>query len=398
MSEAAVGTTVVCSTCGSISAADARFCEECGSDLPGAPDGAAPAAGAAGEPVAERAEEPVPEPSGTAAEPSGSVVGPSGTPAGPSGTAAGPAPCRECGGVVAADGYCTTCGAKAPRARDHVVEQPQSWVAAVSDRGVRHHRNEDAAAVAADTEPGSRAVLVVCDGVSSSEDSDVASLAAARAAREVLVGSRSKGLGSQSALSGVFRTRLEIATDAASDAVARMTSPDHGTSPPSCTFVAAVVENGRVVVGVVGDSRAYWLPDTGEQQMLTVDDSWSAAQIAAGVPREQAEAGPQAHAITRWLGVDAPDHTPRVTTLLVDRPGWLMLCSDGLWNYCSPADELGALVQRTAAVAAGEPLALASRLVDWANAQGGHDNITVALARLGDPAPNPLAAEKNGES
>ena len=74
--------------------------------------------------------------------------------------------CLSCGSEVGADGYCTVCGTKAPIPRDHYVEQPASWVAAVCDRGVKHHRNEDATAVAADAEPGSRAVLVVCDGVS----------------------------------------------------------------------------------------------------------------------------------------------------------------------------------------------------------------------------------------
>ena len=88
-------------------------------------------------------------------------------------------PCANCGGVVGADGYCETCGTKAPTERDHYTEQPAPWVAACCDRGIRHHRNEDATAIAAEPEPGSRAVLVVCDGVSTSLDSDVASLAAA---------------------------------------------------------------------------------------------------------------------------------------------------------------------------------------------------------------------------
>ena len=97
--------------------------------------------------------------------------------------------CAACGGAVAEDGYCGTCGARAAAPRDHFVEQPAPWVAAVCDRGIRHPRNEDAVAVAADPEPGTRAVLVVCDGVSSSIDSDVASLAGARAARDVLAAS-----------------------------------------------------------------------------------------------------------------------------------------------------------------------------------------------------------------
>jgi len=71
------------------------------------------------------------------------------------------------------------------------------------------------------------------------------------------------------------------------------------------------------------------------------------------VPQDQAESGPQAHALTRWLGIDAPDHAPRVTTMVIGAPGWLLLCSDGLWNYCSPAGDLAALVAQTAAAAAG---------------------------------------------
>ena len=65
-------------------------------------------------------------------------------------------------------------------------------------------------------------------------------------------------------------------------------------------------------------------------------------------------------------------------------PGWLLVCSDGLWNYCSEAQDLAALLQKTAntSPASAEPLALAGALVDWANAQGGQDNITVALARI----------------
>ena len=69
-------------------------------------------------------------------------------------------------------------------------------------------------------------------------------------------------------------------------------------------------------------------------------------------------------------------------------PGWLLLCSDGLWNYASEpaalaevfrACTVGVPPQRGAAQPAEE---LAKALVDWAKAQGGHDNITVALAYL----------------
>ena len=349
-----------CSTCHAAVVASEQFCEACGTAL---------------------------SPTVVAAEPSPIDQSTQETPV-PDDLAGTASTCQACGGQVSSDGYCGTCGARAPRLRDHFVEQPAPWVAAVCDRGIRHTRNEDAVALAADPEPGSRAVLVVCDGVSNSIDSDVASLAAARAARDVLGSSRSRGMGTPSSLVAAVIARLEAATDAASEAViavSRNAKDIAGVrNPASCTFVAAVVELNLLVVGSVGDSRAYWLPDAGSATALTLDDSFAQEQIASGVPRVEAESGPQSHAITRWLGVDAPDHTPTTASMTLTEPGWLMVCSDGLWNYCSSAQDLAALVQQTASTlpADAEPLTLAGALVDWANAQGGQDNITVALARI----------------
>lgn len=384
--------TTTCPSCQVLVGASEQFCEACGAELNPASVMADDFPSGDETPLAD--ERPLPEPM------SDDLVGTAST-------------CSSCGGEVGSEGYCGTCGTRAVKRRDHFSEQPATWVAAVCDRGIRHTRNEDAAALAADTEPGSRAVLVVCDGVSSSVDSDVASLAAARAARDVLAVSRSRGMGTGLSLISALVARLEVAADAASEAVLAVTrtagdkarrakdvaapGDREGTrsasqaaaepSPASCTFVAAVVEQDLLVVGSVGDSRAYWLPDSGAATALTLDDSFAQMQIAAGVPRDEAESGPQAHAITRWLGVDAPDHKPTTATMTLAEPGWLLVCSDGLWNYCSPAEDLAALVAQSSNTSPGaaEPLALAGALVDWANAQGGKDNITVALARI-EPA------------
>jgi serine/threonine protein phosphatase PrpC len=351
---------VTCPACHSPTPPGARYCEACGHEVD--PEAAAePGASASGD-----------------ATPLDSVRVP--TPA---------SPCAACGGVVADDGYCQTCGTPAVRVRDHFGEQPAPWVAGVCDRGLRHHRNEDAMALAADQPASSRAVLVVCDGVSSSTDSDRASLAAARAAREVLTGSRPQGAGTTPARVAATVGLLTSAVEDANAAVVAATDDLHGHSPASCTIVGAVLDRELLVVGWVGDSRAYWLPDDGPATALTVDDSWAAAQIAHGVPRPVAESGPQAHAITRWLGVDSTDHAPRTVSAQLSGPGWVLLCSDGLWNYCSEAEDLAALVREQAAAAPAapgpepDPMRLAEALVAWANEQGGHDNITVALARVG---------------
>lgn len=295
-----------------------------------------------------------------------------------------PPACPNCGGAYAADGYCETCGSRRANPRDHFSEQPASWVAGVCDRGIRKAANEDAMALAAGAGQQRRAVLVVCDGVSNTVDSEIASLAAARAARDLLVRSQPQGIDTAGSRAAALGASLVDACDAAWRRVVEHT-PQGVENPPSCTFTAGVVQQSLLVVANIGDSRAYWLPDAGEARAVTVDDSVAAEQIAAGVPRQDAEQGPQGHAITRWLGVDGPSGPPKVTSVELEGPGWVLLCSDGLWNYCSEAADLSALVQQHAAIASGEPLAIADALVQFANEQGGQDNITVALARLEPP-------------
>lgn len=354
-----------CPNCGAEVSSDESFCEACGSEL--APSVA----------PADQADPGIESPITL----SRSVRAPQ--PETPPSVPPAP-PCVSCGGVVAADGYCETCGVKAQSPRDHYTELPASWAAASCDRGIRHHRNEDATAIAADPEPGSRAVLVVCDGVSTSQDSDVASLAGARAARDVLAAQRPAGLGTPASRVAAIAGSLEAASAAANAAVIDNTAPE-STNAASCTFVAAVVDRDLIVFGNVGDSRAYWVPDLGQTESareLSVDDSVAQMRIAAGVPREEAENGPQAHAITRWLGRDSPDFKPRTGSITVAVPGWLLVCSDGLWNYVSEAADVQTLVAEHAAEHP-QPLELCESLVRWANEQGGKDNISVALARFG---------------
>ena len=293
--------------------------------------------------------------------------------------------CSHCGGRILDDGFCGTCGQKAVSRRDHWSEQPAPWVAGVCDKGIVHGGNEDAMALAA-TADRTLAILVVCDGVTSAPNSDRASLAASLAACGHLTALSAPAAGSVAAAVSYWTDAL---TGAAAEANAAAVGVAHTLGdppePPSCTFVAAVVAGSLITVAWCGDSRAYWLPDSGEPKLLTIDHSLGTELIAAGRSRVEAEADPISHTITRWLGADSVDHTPEIASLSIDGPGWLLVCSDGLWNYASAPEELATVLLDHGHQSGHDPLPLAVALVDWANAAGGQDNITAALARC-DPS------------
>ena len=92
-----------------------------------------------------------------------------------------------------------------------------------------------------------RAVLVVCDGVTSAPDSDRASLAAAKAARDVLTAAAAGPAGPRRRSPTGPPSCVRPATAANREAVAVARLLGDPPEPPSCTFVAAVAEDGMVV-------------------------------------------------------------------------------------------------------------------------------------------------------
>ncbi|MGD7731853.1 PP2C family protein-serine/threonine phosphatase [Propionibacteriaceae bacterium G57] len=267
-----------------------------------------------------------------------------------------------------------------PMRRDYSTS-PAPWLAGSTDIGRRHHQNQDAIALWADA-PGEqgqpRGVLVVSDGVSSSPNSDRASKTASLTVTDLL-GSRLEQDSFHDGQVGEIYTEV---FEAANRAV--LADGADGSLAGSCTLIAAVVQGTSISVANIGDTRAYWLPDQGQPQQLSTDDSVAQTQIELGVPREQAESSIHAHAITKWLGPEATDLEPRVTSMDAEGDGWLLVCSDGLWNYASEAETMGRLLaQYWNAMPAGDgPDVLSRALVGWANAQGGRDNISVCLARV----------------
>jgi serine/threonine protein phosphatase PrpC len=277
--------------------------------------------------------------------------------------------CTGCGAnAIGEDGYCEQCGLRQPDGTDH-VEIEIAGVAGVSDKGLRHTRNEDAMALAG-TRDGVAAV--VCDGVSSSSRPEDASRIASDTGVASLAESRTAGEDAESAT----RTAMHRALDAVAGLVGTGETTQPAGEPPSCTYVSALTHGRSVTVGWVGDSRAYWLAADGGGSRLTEDDSWAGQMVTSGAMTEaEAERHPNAHVITGWLGADAPALDPHVRTFTPDGAGVVLVCSDGLWNYLPEAAELAA----AAPGAASEPLKAARSLTRIALDAGGRDNITVVV-------------------
>jgi serine/threonine protein phosphatase PrpC len=302
--------------------------------------------------------------------------------------------CRSCQAPVFDDElFCEMCGTRLiEEAADAVAEGRRSSdrqeldlgsVAAVTDRGLRRRRNEDAMAVAT-SERG--AVAVVCDGVASTANPHLA----ARAAAEETLQSLDPVLRATDPLDAdAVSAFMASAFESAQMAVSRVPDdePDGNDLSPSTTMVAAVVTSERIVIGNLGDSRAYWLSPTG-CRLLTTDDSLAQDRIAEGTAAAAAYAHPDAHTITRWIGADAESVEPSLFEMAVVQPGVLLLCTDGLWNYFRDAAALGDLVFQSATPAPGET---ARRLTDAALKAGGQDNVTVAVVSV-----HPRTALPNG--
>ncbi len=284
--------------------------------------------------------------------------------------------CPACGqGALADDRYCEGCGA--PLTPGLVVdlgdhrEFDESVAGGVTDRGLVHRRNEDAMQIA---RVGDSVLAIVCDGVSSSAAAADASAAAATAGAEALAASLADPVADRVA---AMRDAMTTALDAVVQ-VAWTRTRRRGA--PACTFLGATWDGDDLTIGAVGDCRGYWVSDDAVEQ-LTVDDSWVQEQVDQGaLSLAEAERHPYAHAITRWLGEDAPGGAPRVTSFTPPSAGRLVLCSDGLWNYAPTTERVAALVRAHPATTA--PVDVARALTRVALAAGGRDNVTVVVVDI----------------
>jgi PPM family protein phosphatase len=283
-------------------------------------------------------------------------------------------PCADCGNEAAFDEYCTVCGYR--RTAPDRDEATLGAIALITDRGIEHAGNEDAAAAGILGERPDAIAVVVCDGVSSSDAAHMAAVAASKAGVDAMLG----------ALVASRKARAAVLAGMAEAAKAAAAAGTDSATPPSCTYTAAIVVpasagTAQITVGNVGDSRAYWFPEPpAVAQQLTVDDSLAQELITAGASADSEAVQRGAHTLTRWLGADneaEPWSESSVQTITAGGPGTLLLCSDGLWNYLPDAADIARFCS------GADPAAAARALTEYALEAGGQDNITVVIVPIG---------------
>jgi serine/threonine protein phosphatase PrpC len=198
-------------------------------------------------------------------------------------------------------------------------------------------------------------LFAVADGMGGAKAGEVASGLAADAVQE------SSGDGATG------EARVAALIEEANRRVFRRATEDREASGMGTTMTVALVEDERVAIGHVGDSRAY-LYRGGRLEQLTDDHSLVAELVRSGkLTPEEAEAHPQRSVITRALGTDSEAE-----------PGDLfLLCSDGLTAMVDDDTIVEAIEQHRSNLAEA-----AKALVNAANRGGGEDNITVVFFEL----------------
>src|ERR671935_6435 len=99
-------------------------------------------------------------------------------------------------------------------------------------------------------------------------------------------------------------------------------------------MTVALVEDGVVSFGHVGDSRAYLIRD-GRLEQLTEDHSLVGELVRSGkLSPEEADTHPQRSVITRALGTD-PDVDVDTFSVPSQTGDLFLLCSDGLTDMVS---------------------------------------------------------------
>lgn len=239
----------------------------------------------------------------------------------------------------------------------------QAW--GLSDPGMVRTQNQDAFVMEKLSE--NARVAVVCDGMGGALAGNVASQLALETFITKVRFAWQEGLSEEEAAA-----LLRDAVACANEAVYQRAVQDPECSGMGTTLVAALIEDGRLTIVNVGDSRAYITGKNGIR-LVTTDHSFVQMMVQRGeLSTEEAKNHPGKNLITRAVGTEK---TVQADVYLPESDSWetLVLCSDGLSNVMADQEILFE-------VAHGEKQEdCCQRLLAIAQNRGAPDNVTVVV-------------------
>jgi len=239
----------------------------------------------------------------------------------------------------------------------------QYSAAAVSDRGRKRASNEDAFGYSIE-----HGVYIVCDGMGGAAAGEIAS---SLAVDEVM------RLFTNRAADTPLEALIDQAIAAANEAIYSRSQTNSKLNGMGTTMVALVVDERRIRVLNIGDSRCYRLRG-GHLEQISQDHSLVDEQVRLGrMTQAEALRSPLRNVITRALGTQN-SVTADIFDIEVEPGDLFLLCSDGLTREL-PDSKIEALLAAESPTTGSPLINLCNRLVESANHAGGGDNITCLL-------------------
>ena len=235
-----------------------------------------------------------------------------------------------------------------------------------TDQGRKRGRNEDSLFVMPQEE-----IYIVADGVGGQNSGELASTMAVKGIAEYIKSRPLRGDENEAELRGYFLDCMRLVNGHIYEA-AKQSPANAGMAT---TAVLLYLNKTTAYFINIGDSRAYIYRD-GQIRQVTEDHTYVNELVKGGsITKEEAESHPQKNMITRALGGDdkvLPDFY-RLETVKDDI---IILCTDGLYGEVTE-EEICSLTAGASSMST-----LSSNLVQRANENGGHDNITVICLKV----------------
>ena len=236
-----------------------------------------------------------------------------------------------------------------------------------TDIGKRRKQNQDSGIALPEQN-----LFVVADGMGGHQGGEIASAMVTQVLPQAIQRQRATGESSTKKL-------LEMGILASNDAIFQRSLQEPNLRGMGTTTTAMLFTRGKVTIGHVGDSRAYFFRP-GAIWQLTRDHSLVAEKLRAGLlTRSQARADQTKNVITRCVGFE-PEILVDTYEFPIQPGDVFLMCSDGLSGLVDDIEILR-IVQKEVFEANAHQKAVES-LVQAANNSGGDDNVTVLIVQV----------------